>query len=128
MKFLLDNDIPFKIAHALTALGEPVEALRDVYGADAQDADWIPKAAAEKYVVVTADRKMLRGSAEKEALRKYKLTVLFLQPFFANLRMWDKAVWFIRKWESIRNFGTSASKGTLAKIGHQGRCTVTPLK
>ncbi|MEX2244548.1 MAG: DUF5615 family PIN-like protein [Fimbriimonadaceae bacterium] len=128
MTFLLDNDIPYKIADALAALSKDVRSMRAVYGASAKDTEWIPQAAKDRLVVITADRRLLKNKAEKEALRKHKVTVLFLNPFFSNLKMWDKAVWFIRRWEEMEGFGSAVSYGTMASVSQNGKCTVIPLK
>lgn len=128
MAILLDNDISYRIAHALKALGQDVDAMRDVYGEDAKDPDWIPAAAKAGYVVITVDRRMQRVQSECKALKDSKLTVLFIRPFFSKLKMWPKAVWMISKWDRIAGYAVSAKKGTTAEVQLNGSCSEIRLK
>lgn len=127
VSFILDNDIPYRIAEALAALGEDVTNVRKEFGPGAKDIDWVPEAARRGWVIITADNRMIRHGPEKQMLRRQKASVLIIQPFFHKRKLWDKAVWLIRRWLLIKGFAMGMAKGTVAKVQENGRCMVVKI-
>lgn len=104
MKLFLDNNLPPRLARALSALfaGEhEIVALRDKFPANISDKDWITKLNAEGgWTILSADRRILRNPSEKMALRASGLTAFFFGSTLANkvgiekqmiriLQLWD---------------------------------------
>ena len=108
MNFLLDNNLPPALAHALNALAEhdehSVVALRDKFAASTSDIDWIEALAGERnWVVISQDHFTKREGLEKEAIIKSGLTVFCLKKGWAGLRYWEKAHNLVRWFPEIAN-------------------------
>jgi hypothetical protein len=128
-KVILDNDISFRIAKALVELGEDVTTVRDEFGPDAKDLEWIPEAAKKGWVILTADNRLLRNPSEKEMLKKHKASLLVINPFFnkQNVDLWGKAAWIVSRWKKIRGFADGMAKGTVARVKQNGTCEIVQL-
>ena len=122
LRFLLDNDLPHRLAVALTALDyeRQIDALRDVYGEDAKDVDWIPRAAKDGYAVISVDRAQTKKAPEKAVLRASRVTVVYLGPFFAKRKYWGKVEWLVRHWPTIVGWIEASPKGTIGSAQENG--------
>lgn len=122
LRFLLDNDLPHRLAIALSALDfeREVDALRDVYGEDAKDADWIPKAAKDGYAVISVDRAQTKKAPEKAVLRARRITVVYLGPFFAKRNYWRKVEWLVAYWPRIAGWIEASPVGTIGSAQENG--------
>ena len=105
MKFLFDHNLPPHLAYAINALltpaGHSAAALRDKFGKDSDDIDWITILGKEKdWVVVSQDHFKKRNGLEKEAIRREGITVFCLKPAWASQKFWPKSAnlvkWFPR--------------------------------
>lgn len=104
MKFIVDNNLPPALAHALRELSKPenheVIHLKDRFAADASDTDWIGKLSEEGgWIVVTHDN--LNKGLEREALRQAGLLVFFLDKSWTNHKFWEKAHNLVKWWPRI---------------------------
>lgn len=124
-KFLFDNDIPYRIADALNELDfeHEIHPVRDVFSADAKDADWIPKAAKGSYILISKDLNQTRRSAERLALRRAKLTAIYLNPFFSNRKFWEQAEFLVRHCPGLRGWALGVRRGTIGEVGSNGKVT-----
>lgn len=84
MRFLLDENLSPHLARALRDLGEPVDHLRDVFGAGTPDREWIVRAAEAGYTVLSGDLRIRRTAAERDALRRASLGIFFVAPTIAS--------------------------------------------
>lgn len=73
MRFFFDNDLSFRIAHALNQLaandGDEVAALRDRFPQSASDTDWIGSLSSDRedpWVVITGDRGIGKNPVRSE--------------------------------------------------------------
>lgn len=104
MKFLLDNNLPPALAHALRELSKSdnhdVFHLKDRFSAATSDAIWINSLSQEGgWIVVTHDN--LNKGLEREALRRAGLLVFFLDRSWTDHKFWEKAHNLVRWWPRI---------------------------
>ena len=104
MKFLIDNNLPPALAHALRELSKPenheVLHLKDRFAADTPDTDWINSLSQEGgWIVVTHDN--LNKGLEREALRRAGLLVFFLDKSWKDHKFWEKAHNLVKWWPRI---------------------------
>lgn len=78
MRLLCDEDIGTRIPCALGLVGCDATALHSKDLRGRPDADWIPDAAAEGYLVFSSNKRMLLVPAEREAIVNSKLGIVFL--------------------------------------------------
>jgi predicted nuclease of predicted toxin-antitoxin system len=121
--YLLDNDISFRFAHLLAALGVDVVSVRDVedLGEDASDMEILHWLTGRERVFVTADKHIRSRPAEVAALKESHVTALFLERFWSKLDFWQQAAWLVARWPQIDQFASGASPGTCASIQQRGR-------
>lgn len=104
MKFLVDNNLPPALAHALRELSKPenheVFHLKDRFAADTPDTVWIGSLSEEGgWIVVTHDN--LNKGLEREALRQAGLLVFFLDKSWKDHKFWEKAHNLVKWWPRI---------------------------
>jgi hypothetical protein len=123
VSYLLDNDLSFRFAHMLAALGVDVVAVRDVeaLGEDAPDVEILRWLAGRERVFITADKHIRSRPAEIAALKESGVTALFLERFWAKLDFWQQAAWLVARWPQMDQFASNASPGTCATIQQRGR-------
>lgn len=119
MKFLIDNNLPPALAHALRELSKPddhvVFHLRDQFAADTPDIDWINSLSNEGgWVVVTHDN--LNKGLEREALRRAGLLVFFLDKSWKDHKFWDKAQNLVKWWPRIIEQAGGIQGGAAFKV------------
>ncbi len=109
----------------LVALGVDAVAVRDKFDAGIQDIDLFESIKGNSLVFVSVDRSQLTRSAELEALRGSKVTVLYLGKFWnkRNMDLWRQAAWITKHWRTVEQYSESASKGTVAIIQQCGRAS-----
>ncbi len=120
MKYFVDNNIPQKLVNLLRVLDVDVRHLKDVFPETATDVQWIPRAGAEDWVVVTSDKNIRTNPAELEALKENNVTVLFMKKTFVDRKMWDQAAWTIKHWPKIDGQVERLKRGTLAQVSDNG--------
>jgi hypothetical protein len=123
--FFFDNDISFRIVHALRELVDPTEhqllALRDKFPVDAKDVDWIPVAGKEGWVVISRDHNQRRRDAEHAALIRYRVKALYIRQSGQAAELYADAARIIRSWPKIESWGSRSSGGSLAKLDTRDR-------
>lgn len=119
MRYLIDNNLPPRLANALHALveddGDEVLALRDKFDPSVNDEDWISALDTEgDWVIVSADRfrrRSRRNVVERELLRRSNLIVYLLDYRWSRLLLWEKCWRLVRWWPTIRETARSISPG-----------------
>lgn len=119
MKFLLDNNLPPKLARAIHQLvegeGHSVVALRDRFSADAVDEEWIRLLDREgDWVVISRDRyskRMTSGAVERELLRGSSLVVFVLDKGWRAFHDWELAWRLIRWWPTLQQTAMTIEGG-----------------
>jgi PIN domain-containing protein len=121
--YLFDNDLSFRFAHMLAALGVDVLAVRDVgdLGEGTFDIKILQWLEGRDRLFVTADKHIRSRPAETGALKETGVTALFIERFWAKLDFWQQAAWLVGRWPQIGQFASSASTGTCATIQQRDR-------
>jgi len=104
LKLFLDNNLPPRLAKALSALFgglHEVVALRDKFPQNISDKDWITQLSKEGgWSVLSSDRRILKNPTEKAALRTSNLTAFFLTRSLANKTSVEKQmIRILQLWE-----------------------------
>ena len=119
MKFLVDNNLPPALAHALRELSKPenheVVHLKDRFRANTSDIDWINDLSQEgAWIVITHDS--LNKGLEREALRRAGLLVFFLDKSWRDHRFWEKAHNLVKWWPRIIEQASGIQGGAAFKV------------
>ncbi|MGD9856910.1 MAG: DUF5615 family PIN-like protein [Planctomycetaceae bacterium] len=127
MTFLFDNNISYRYARMLSALGKDTVALRDRLPSNTTDVDVFAYLKGSDTVFVTVERRMRGRPVEVAAIKASGVTSLFIGPFYAKLGFWPAAEWFIRRWPTIEGFALGAKKGMCALVQQNGKSRVFQL-
>ncbi|MEQ1526471.1 MAG: DUF5615 family PIN-like protein [Gallionella sp.] len=119
MKFLVDNNLPPALAHALRELSKPenheVVHLKDRFRANTPDIDWINDLSLEgAWIVITHDS--LNKGLEREALRRAGLLVFFLDKSWKDHKFWEKAHNLVKWWPRIIEQASGIQGGAAFKV------------
>ena len=116
--FLFDNDISPKIVGALRALvhGHEVIALREKFEVSAKDADWIPEAGKNGWIVISRDYNQRRRDAEHRALRVHQVKAIYIRQSTKATDLFSDAARIIKQWPKMEAWGLGAEPGTLAQL------------
>ncbi len=127
MRFLLDNNLPRRVARAINELIQPedkVDHLQDLFAPDTPDTVWIAALGHKsQYVVICGDPKIMRRPHERRALEDAKLTVFFLKPGWTNLEFWPQAIKLIQWWPDIMATARRVTAGAafLVPVQYSGK-------
>lgn len=121
MKYLIDNNLPPALAHAIHELSSvkgdvEVYALKDKFPTNTLDIDWINTLSSEKNWVIISQDRFRKGDAEKEVIRQSGLTVFFLDKQWAKRKYWDKAQNLVRWWPAIMEQADRMTGGSAFKV------------
>lgn len=118
--FFFDNDISFRIVHALRELVPPTDhqliALRDQFPVDTPDTTWIPAAGRNDWIVISRDYNQRRRDAEHKALKANNVRALYIRHSGNAAELYADAARIIKNWPKIRDWGVSARPSTLARM------------
>ncbi len=126
MRFFFDNNISPHLVDILKILGVDALHLRDVFPTNAKDTEWIPRVGQEGWVLVTADKNILRNRAERDALREHRLTTLVLKETILHKGMWEQTEWFIKHWQEIGKDALRLNQGTCVIVRENGKFDKLP--
>lgn len=101
MTYFFDNNTAVPITRALRALHVAAVHLSEEFPGDTPDTTWIPLIAERGWVAITADAAIRRKPAERSALERSGLVVLFLPRNFHRRKLWEQAAWYVRFWPRI---------------------------
>ncbi|KXK19446.1 MAG: hypothetical protein QY327_12060 [Fimbriimonadaceae bacterium] len=126
--FFFDNDISFRVVHALRHLvhGHELIALRDRFSVSAKDTDWIPEAGQNGWVVISRDFNQRRRDAEHRALRNNGVKALYIRQSGNPADLFADAARIIKQWPKIQFWGLAAKPGTLAKLDSSDKISDLP--
>jgi hypothetical protein len=119
--YVFDNSMAPRLAAMLRALGYDARALRDEFGQDAKDAEFLPKLKDRGWVFVTTDKHIRTKPPEAQALRESKVVAIFLRPFFAKMSRIEQAAWLVGHWERITGWARDARPGMCVTIQQNGK-------
>jgi hypothetical protein len=123
--FFFDNDISFRIVHALERLIDPSEhtvlALRDRFPENAKDTEWIPEVGKQGWILISRDQRQRRRDAEHSALRVHQVRALYIHQAGNAKQLYADAARIIRNWPKIEEWGTNAPPGMICKLDTNDR-------
>jgi hypothetical protein len=123
LKFFVDACISPKLARAIKALDDSDEIvhLHDRFPQGTTDARWLGELGRERdWVVVSADPRISRGSAERAAWKDAGLTAFFFASGFTNMKIWKQAETLVRCWPLMRAQARLAAPGSGFLVPIQG--------
>jgi hypothetical protein len=110
--YLFDENFSPRLVSILRLLGEQgLHTVVKVFGAGADDADWLPRAAEYGYIYVTSDRKQLTDERIAQVVRDVNGRAVFLSSRFATSRRWDQALWILKHWRQIKADTSELARG-----------------
>jgi hypothetical protein len=128
LKFFIDNNLPPRLARALSALLEPDHEcvhLGDRFPRKISDIEWLGILAAEgDWIVVSGDFKILRSKAEEAAWRKARLTTFFLRRGWTrsrSLSLFELTGRLILRWPEILEAASRGERGTAFEVPLTGK-------
>ena len=120
MKFVVDENLPPALAHALQALfvGEhEIIHIRARYGPGVTDLRWISELSQEgRWIVISADRRIKKNQAEFQAFRNSRLIGFFLSAGLNKLPLVKKAERILALWNNIVTFGENSAAGSMFEL------------
>ena len=102
MIYFLDNNLSFRYADMLVALGEEVRALRREFPQNTPDEKWIPEIGARGWVLITGDRNIKWKPHQRRILEEAKITAFFLTKGYDSLLFWEQAITLLKAWPNIK--------------------------
>lgn len=111
----------------MRALDVDVLALREQFPENTEDVPLFSLVAGLERVIVSTDTSQLTREHEARALRQAGITAIYFGPFYERMKLWDQAVWVLRKWQRIDEFARKANKGTVAEIKQNGSAMIYPM-
>lgn len=112
----------------LRALGEDAEALREKYSENIDDIPLFQELQKRPdSIFISTDKSQRNREEEAKALKRAGITALYFAPFFQKMKLWDQAVWLVKRWPRIKGFAEGVAKGTCAEIKQNGSALVYQL-
>ncbi len=101
MNFVFDENTSRPLVDLMKHMGaDNICHLSEYYPTGTKDPDFLPRIAAQGFVLVTCDRAMLK--AHKDVLEKNKVKALFLPKAYAeNFDGWKQAEFMFKYWPKI---------------------------
>ena len=111
----------------LRALGEEVIALREEFPESIKDVDLFEQLRGRHDILASTNTSQLTRKHEARALKQCGITALYFGPFYQKMKLWDQAVWLIKRWPLINGFARGVTKVTCAEIKQNGKALVLSL-
>lgn len=120
MKFVVDENLPRALAHALQALfvGEhEIIHIRDRYGPSVKDPQWIRELSQEgRWIIISGDRGIKKTKAEYNAFRASRLIGFFLSSGLNKAPLIKKAERILALWKGIETLGNGSAAGSMYEL------------
>ena len=127
MKFFFDNNMPRRLAAALSILNDGSDVSVHHHNDDGMfdpgtpDEYWIQELDRQSgWVVISRDVRITRSKAVREVWHESKLTAFFLTAGWGNLLFWDQAWQLIKVWPDILRTARRAERGTGYRVKLKG--------
>jgi hypothetical protein len=123
VKYFFDNDISYRFAEMLSALGVDAVALRHLYPTDVKDIAFLGELKTKHRVdvFISDDSAQRINPIEAALLRQSGVTCLHFNQFWGKLKFWQQAKWLVSHWEKIDGFARGVVAGTCADLKANGR-------
>jgi hypothetical protein len=123
LTYFFDENISFRHANMLRALGEQVVHISKARGFRRADPDtvWMPKVAEEGWTATTLDVAILRIVVERYVPAKSGLRVVFLAEGFRNKPFFEQAKFLVNHWEALKKGTERGKPGDCFRVTVRGR-------
>jgi hypothetical protein len=101
LKYFFDAHFSPALPKILRALEIDAEGVKEKYGPDAQDEDFIPLLDPNEVIFITVDRHIRTRPAEARALQEVGVRSLFFGPFWQGKDRWKQAEWLTTTWQRV---------------------------
>ena len=119
MKFLIDENLPSKMAKSLSAIEQDVSHVTDVLEAGATDVEVLEYAGNNDLFLITKDLRIRYRPNEKEAIKKHKVGVFLLGG--KNRQFFETYQQLIRNWPRILECAESTNRPFIKWVPPNGR-------
>ena len=120
MKVMVDENLPPPMAKALAALfagKHEVVHLREKFGSAVKDTEWIGALNAEgHWVIISADRRITKNKAERQAFKSSKLVGFFLSSGLQKAELTKLVERLMALWETIETQAELVDGGAMFEI------------
>jgi uncharacterized protein with PIN domain len=110
VRFVLDNNLPPKLAEILRIAGSDVVHLREHCDGrgDVPDVEWMHDLATRKWIAITYDRQIQAKPNERSALLASGLTIIFVTNTVQTLSHKQQLAFFIGHWDNAEEAAANA--------------------
>lgn len=119
MKFILDENLPARLARSLDALFEDHEVthLRTKFGPRVTDLEWIQALSAEaSWILISSDRRISRNKAELRMFKSSRLVGFFFPKSLEKAKLTKKMERLMAIWEAIEAQVPLAAGGSMFEM------------
>jgi hypothetical protein len=122
---VLDENLSFRLAGAMSALGEQLQHMTDRFSKGTPDTEWIPVLGDENLVVIGSDARILRRPSEAALVKQHGLHVAV---FPAGLSRCDQARVLVLVWPKLKLRFRKAKKNRPIRVRITSRGGIVDLK
>lgn len=120
MKVMVDENLPPALARSLAAIfagKHEIVHLREKFGAAVKDTEWIGALNAEgHWVIISADRRIMKNKAEQQAFKSSKLFGFFLASGLQKAKLTKQMERLMALWETIEKQAELVGGGAMFEI------------
>ena len=120
MKFILDENISYKIAKGFIEFGEELYSTEDIYEPGLKDSELLGKISKDGYYLITRD-KMYKKPAERKIIRDLGISIFRIETKgkAKNLKYWELIKLLVFNWEEIKKFSIGNNEPFTAIISQK---------
>lgn len=118
LSFLFDEGMPRQLARALEALGKDVKHVLDDHGPGTPDVELLSDAHRKGQVFLSLNLRMLKVPAEREAIRRNKVGVFFLNT--RKMKFWEVVEFVFRQWRTIEEYADEHTPPYVFRVRKRG--------
>ncbi len=119
LSFLFDEGMPPQLASALKDLGKEVKHVLDDHAPGTSDVELLADANRKGQVFLSRNVNMLNVPAEREAIRRYRVGVFFLN--CRKLKFWEIVEFVFRQWRTIEEYANTRRTPYAFLVRKRGR-------
>lgn len=117
--FIFDNDISFRVAHALNLLvgdGHTCTALRDEFEKNIPDEEWIPIVSERGWVIISKDFRQQQNRVQHQGIRTSDARALYIRCGRTPYPLYADAARIIGAWPKILNWALNSEPGSIVQL------------
>ena len=119
LKFLLDENLSYRIARGFTEFGEKVEHVNDVFGSGIEDVKLLPRVGKGGWIFITNDYRIHKKPQEAQAVKEAGLSVFFID-ITACLDRWGWIKFFVDNWKKWKTLARETERPFAFRVKMRG--------